>query len=107
MRKDLTDLKIDKNALEVDKKRFFRIFSKRGVIFLLIIGFLSVTSCYVAFTSYMIFYQPNTTQRFLHRMMSKPHYTKKYESYREYPYFMMIRQIFGTNIKSPFGLFVI
>lgn len=76
------------------------------MVVLYIAVFLSLTTCYSAFTSYMIFYRPKVVQKMYQRITKEHFSSETAKTYSDYPYFVDIRQKFSQKIKDPFKLFM-
>ena len=107
MRKNLDKFSYLKMSQPKEQKRKFRLFSGLGMIVMLIVGFLSLTTCYSAFTSFIIFYQSGLVQKYFSRVSKESFDARNAKSYTDYPYFIQIRRQFSQIVRDPFKIFMV
>jgi hypothetical protein len=88
MRKPIEKFSYKRNDFKHQQRRKFRIFSLFGMLVLFTLGFLSITTCYAALTSFMIFYCPRIIQKQYQRVTKTPCDTSEFKDFSEYPYFI-------------------
>ena len=68
---------------------------------MLILCFISITTCYSAFSSYLIFFQPKILEKFYQRSTNQHYDTTNLKHYYEYSYFDSLQREHKEVIKKP------
>lgn len=100
-RKELDTLKYDHEKDKDNRVHEIRILSIYGMLAMLILCFISFTTCYSAFSSYLIFFQPRLLEKYYQRITKQYSDTSNLKHYYEFSYFHSMQKEHQDVIRQP------